>query len=109
MGDVANDWLSAELACESDGGHLVVIDDAIEDQLVPDSVWIGYSERVAAGDFRWVNGATNGFDGWASSEPVSGGGLCAEARSDGWHDDICGEAKSYFCEYDSVAADPSTY
>jgi hypothetical protein len=109
MGQEVDDWLSSELDCESDGGHLVVIDDAIEDQLVPDSVWIGYTERVQSGDFRWVNGSTDAFDTWASGQPVSGGGLCTEARSDGWHDDICSEDKSYLCEYDGLAADPTTY
>src|SRR5262245_12171078 len=39
IGQGVDDWLSAELDCESDGAHLVVVDDAIEDQLVPDSVW----------------------------------------------------------------------
>jgi hypothetical protein len=102
-------WQNAEADCELANAHLVVVDDATEDGDVPDNVWIGYTELVTAGTFRWATGATPGFEAWAQGQPSAGGAACTEARSDGWHDDNCPEAKWYVCEYDGVAADPTQF
>ncbi len=103
-------WQEAERDCETDGAHLVVVDDAMEDDLVPDYHWIGYSETITDGDWLWVTGAgASSYEGWASGEPRFGGAACAVQRPDGWHDDNDYEDKRYVCEYDGVAADGSTW
>jgi hypothetical protein len=102
-------WDLAEADCETAGAHLVVVDDVAE-AVLPDNVWIGYTEIVTPGTFRWVTGAAVTFEGWASTEPGSiGGASCVEARADGWHDDNCPEAKAYVCEYDGRSADPAQF
>jgi len=104
------DWQSAERDCESDGAHIVVIDDATEDGLIPDRSWIGYTETVTADAWLWVTGSgASSYDGFASGEPRAGGAACAVQRSDGWHDDNCYELKAYVCEFDGRAADPATW
>jgi len=109
----AQTWQDAETSCEAAGAHLAVIDDAAEQTFIASSsVWIGASEIITPGTFRWVTGVSPGFTAWASGEPGSvGGASCVEARAapDGWHDDNCPEAKPYACEYDGLAADPSQF
>jgi hypothetical protein len=103
-------WDAAEADCETAGAHLVIVDDATENAAITGGRWIGYSERVTAGTFKWVTGVPTAFEGWAVSEPGSiGGASCVEARADGWHDDNCPEAKAYTCEFDGRAADPATF
>ncbi len=104
-------WTVAEADCEDDasGAHLIVIDSASEDAMVANFHWIGYTERVSDGEFLWVNGSLGEYPGFASGEPVSGGAACVVTRSDGWHDDNCGESKVYVCEYDGMPAIAITY
>ncbi len=103
-------WRDAEVACESDGAHLVVVDDSAEDVALPANVWIGASELVIPGTFKWVTGVASAFTRWAPTEPGAvGGASCVEARPDGWHDDNCPELKAYVCEYDGRAADPAQF
>lgn len=105
-------WQAAEEDCESDGAHLVVVDDAAENAAVPNGRWIGYSETVTEGTFLWVTGAgASTFAGpWGGGDPDRlDDAYCVERRSDGWHDDNCWEAKAYLCEHDGRPADPSTW
>jgi hypothetical protein len=108
-GPIPLGWAAAETDCETDGAHLVVVDDAAENAALPDFVWIGFTENVVGGVFRWVTGVPAVFTGWATGEPVPGGSTCTEARPDGWHDDGCTEPKLYVCEYDGLPADPTTF
>lgn len=106
------DWLTAELDCEDDatGSHLVVVDNATENNMLPDYAWIGLTERVGNnGEFITVTGLPMPFDGFASGEPAPRGGACTVTRPDGWHDDICAEVKDYVCEFDGIAADMDYY
>lgn len=104
-------WMLAEADCEDDasGAHLIVVDDATENAMLPPFHWIGYSEIVTAGVFLWVNGSTAAYAGFAASDPVIGGAQCVVTRPDGWHDVNCGGLKSYVCEFDGIPADPTTY
>jgi hypothetical protein len=105
-------WQAAEVECEATGGHLVVVDDATENAVLPTSIehWIGFSETVTAGAFLWVTGAgVSSFTGWAPTQPAPGGGACATTRPDGWHDDTCSELKRYLCEADGRPADGAAW
>ena len=112
-------WVTAERDCESDGGHLAIIDDDAENvwltsiatQAVTASgssnqlIWIGLGDQRTEGEFRWVNGATLGQTYWAANEPSSlnGNEDCVEIRKTGeWNDDHCAAKLSYVCECDGA-------
>jgi hypothetical protein len=105
------DWQNAERDCESDGAHLIVVNDSAEDDFVPDYHWIGYSETVSEGTFLWVTGAgASSYEVWGGSDPDrSADAWCVVQRPDDWHDDNCFETKSYVCEYDGEPADSTTW
>jgi hypothetical protein len=114
----ATAWLKAEADCESDGGHLIVIDDSAENAWAatnaPTGVaWIGSSDHVTEGTFRWVTGAPMMFTSWDPAEPNNSINSedCAQTFSNHlWNDARCQDVLSYICECDRVAAAiPSTY
>jgi Lectin C-type domain len=112
-------WVVAERDCESEGGHLVVIDDEAENLLVKtvaeqsvtnnksthQLTWIGLGDSVSEGEFRWVTGAGVTLVHWFAGEPNSlyGNEDCVEVRATGeWNDDRCDAPLTYICECDGV-------
>ncbi|MDB4957569.1 MAG: hypothetical protein JWO36_5138 [Myxococcales bacterium] len=115
-------WLDAEADCESDGGHLIVIDDSNENnwlvnQLVlaaAPSAWIGSSDHVMEGTFRWVTGAPMSFANWDVGEPNNSLSSedCVQIYVSGvWNDSRCyANQFVYVCECDQMPrATPATY
>ena len=115
----AKNWVVAERDCESDGGHLIIIDDDAEntwmgtvaEAAVTDSVssnqlaWIGLGDSVVEGEFRWVTGAAVDAPRWFPKEPNSLNGTedCVEMRASAqWNDDRCNANLAYVCECDGV-------
>lgn len=118
--DVGTPWLDAEAACEYDGGHLVVINSEEEIDVVhlvlPTMSWIGLTDHVHEGTFRWLTGdAVDAFGvtPWQEEEPNDGGGVqdCTTLDTQGlWRDRDCRSLHSYVCEIDGVPiASPPTY
>jgi hypothetical protein len=87
-------WLASEAEAIGLGGHLVTINDAVENQWVfdtfapvainyanannlPDrqaiSLWIGLSDHLVEGNFVWASGEPVGYTNWAPGEPAGGG------------------------------------
>ena len=114
-------WVDAERDCESDGGHLVVIDDEVEGEWVRSVaeqtvttdgstnklIWIGLEDQGAEGQFRWITGAPLTVTHWASGEPNSRASIedCGEMRGSGdWNDDRCNARPSFICECDGLVA-----
>jgi hypothetical protein len=114
-------WVLAERDCESEGGHLIVIDDEAENtwmasvaaKALTDNVsshqlsWIGLSDQVVEGTFRWVTGVSSSVELWAEMEPNSlyDNEDCVEIRASGrWNDDHCDALLSYVCECDGASA-----
>lgn len=112
-------WVAAERDCESEGAHLVVIDDEVENawvaQIASQSLtndksshqlaWLGLTDQEVEGDFRWVTGATLGLSKWFTDEPNSlyQAEDCAEMRASGaWNDDRCNAQLAYVCECDGL-------
>src|SRR5262245_36428537 len=72
-------WEPSEAAATSLGGHLVTINDQIENDWVWDTfalfggtsrtLWTGYHRLVANGPFVWVSGEVPGFENWFPGEP----------------------------------------
>jgi len=112
-------WLDAQRDCADDGAgtHLAVVGSELERSglrtLFQDDLWIGFSDRVAEGSFRWVTGASSAFTGWASGQPDGQDASqdCVEQKHmmQSWHDQPCTDLLAYVCECDGVAADPATY
>ncbi len=101
----------AELDCESDGGHLPMIDSDAENtwlsaQIVdPDVTWIGATDSQVEGTFRWLTGELVTSPRWAMGEPNDINGLenCVEMFPSGeWNDERCELTRTYFCECDHV-------
>jgi hypothetical protein len=114
-------WVEAERDCESEGGHLVVIDDEAENVWLADVatnavtnlpsshqlVWLGLGDHETEGEFRWVTGAPLTLRLWFDDEPNSLRDIedCGEIRATGrWNDDRCNADLTYVCECDGAAS-----
>jgi hypothetical protein len=76
-------WLESEAAAVSlVGGHLVTIDDALENDFVASrfgvatglfagrqDLWIGLTDQATEGTLVWANGTSPGYTNWHPSEP----------------------------------------
>lgn len=109
-------WLVAEKACEADavGAHLVVIDDGVEATLIDDNfagdVWVGTSDRVDEGAYLVVTGGPAPWVDWDGGDPDGDDEDCWFLDSTTEiADRQCVEPNRYLCEFDGVAAQPSTY
>ncbi|HEY5921881.1 MAG TPA: lectin-like protein [Kofleriaceae bacterium] len=107
------DWYTAEAACEAEGAHLVVIGGVAENnfmlKLDPDGdIWVGMSDHVAEGTYRWLTGAAvaAGYTNWQLTQPNNAGldEDCGEMNADGgWNDNGCQYLQTYVCECDGAA------
>jgi len=72
-------WEPSEAAATSLGGHLVTINDQLENDWVWNTfalfggtsrtLWTGYHRLVDNGPFVWVSGEAPGFENWQTGEP----------------------------------------
>lgn len=105
MGGAATTWQLAERDCESDGGHLPVIDDAAENAWVESQVvgWLGLTDHVTEGTFLHVTGMAPVYSNWNPSEPsdTAGSEDCgAHYVGIEWNDYPCSIDLPYVCECD---------
>jgi len=70
------DWQSAKIACQLKGGHLATISSVEENNLLfnycnnySQQTWMGYTDEIIEGNWKWVNGEINCFTNWAPGEP----------------------------------------
>ena len=69
-------WTAAKAACENMGGHLVTMSNAAENSFVFNtwpSGWIGLTDEVTEGVWRWVTGETYSYSSWNPGEPNNAG------------------------------------
>jgi hypothetical protein len=72
---VAN-WTTARTNCSNMGGHLVTITTSGEQSFLYalwPSGWIGLTDEVVEGTWRWVTGETYSYTNWNSGEPNNSG------------------------------------
>ena len=67
-------WPEAKALCESNGGHLAVINDGaenlfIQNFLMASSAWIGCNDITTEDSFEWVNGDPLGYTNWQYGQP----------------------------------------
>ncbi|MDA7506338.1 hypothetical protein N9904_03475 [Akkermansiaceae bacterium] len=75
-------WQEAKEDAEAKGGRLAVLDtqekiDSISDQLesFDGSLWIGLTDEVNEGDWKWVNGEALTINNWWSGQPDNSRGV----------------------------------
>jgi len=69
-------WSTARSNCQAMGGYLVTITSAGENNFVFNtwpSGWIGLTDEVNEGTWRWVTGETYSYSNWNSGEPNNAG------------------------------------
>ena len=69
-------WTDARAACANMGGHLVTVTTAAENSFIfgiwP-SGWIGLTDEVTEGVWRWVTGEAYSYTSWNPGEPNNAG------------------------------------
>ena len=69
-------WTDARTACSNMGGYLVTVTSAAENNFIfglwP-SGWIGLTDEVNEGVWRWVTGETYSYSSWNPGEPNNAG------------------------------------
>ena len=87
-------WIQAKLDAENRGGKLACIKNA-EDQSSVEAVmqggsyWIGGTDEVTEGQWKWVDGEAMSFENWAAGEPndTNGGENALQIYPSGeWND-----------------------
>jgi hypothetical protein len=132
-GGIQKTWIAAELDCEDDSSisnlvrtHLVVLSSDVEASNVysgvlfsaaPGGFWIGLTDRIASGNFKWVTSEPTGYppaatgSPWAPGQSSNGAGEdCVVDSSQVTMDDVpCTEPHYYACECDSFDPKPGNY
>ncbi len=117
--DVTVDWRTAQLICETKGGHLVTFSDVAENGAVfdaiqdcsKDSYWLGYTDIASEGDWRGVDTPddTLSYANWKVGEPGNGSNCEDYAfmlKSSNVWEDLKGFSYGYhnigfICEYEN--------
>jgi hypothetical protein len=116
-------WAVARQKCQAVVGRdLVVIETSTENdfvyQHVPDDSWIGATDQVVEGAWRWAptgaqfwQGTSGGssvgglYKKWATGQPNETGGQdCAiidDSNTGKWSDESCSGSREYVCEADN--------
>ena len=69
-------WTTAKTNCATMGGHLVTITSSAEQSFIYNlwpSGWIGLTDEVSEGTWRWVTGETYSYSNWNPGEPNNAG------------------------------------
>jgi hypothetical protein len=109
-------WPEARAACRGAGYDLVAIDTVEESAFVVDllggaSTWIGLTDDLSEGLWRWSNNSPSTFSAWGAGEPNNSGNEdCAHTRVDGlWNDTLCSTTMPQFvCESGCFGDDTDT-
>jgi len=69
-------WTDARTACSNMGGHLVTVTTSAENTFIYNlwpSGWIGLTDEITEGTWRWVTGETYSYTSWNPGEPNNAG------------------------------------
>jgi Ca2+-binding RTX toxin-like protein len=75
----AGSWTQAQAQAVTLGGNLVTVNDAAENQFLvntfggKEGLWIGLTDEVTEGTFKWANGEAVTYTNWAPGEPNNDG------------------------------------
>jgi hypothetical protein len=109
-------WHEAKAHCENIGGHLATITSQDENDFVyanlvipTDDYWLGGTDEVVEGDWRWITGETWDYTNWALGQPDDAHGgqdylLFWSMFPNSWDDagcpGTCSYEFSFICEWD---------
>jgi hypothetical protein len=69
-------WTQAKSNCDAMGGHLVTVTTSAENNFLYNlwsSGWIGLTDEVTEGTWKWVTGETYSYTSWNGGEPNNAG------------------------------------
>jgi hypothetical protein len=99
-------WTQARQACINMGGHLVTITSAAENNFVFNtwpSGWIGFTDEVVEGQWRWVTGESVVYTNWNWGEPNNVGNEdYAQFVGGGRWNDLPNLSLPYVLEFDYI-------
>jgi hypothetical protein len=105
-------WTTARTNCSNMGGHLVTITSSGEQNFIfglwP-SGWIGLTDEVTEGTWRWVTGETYSYTNWNNGEPNNSGNEdYVQFVSNGkWNDLKDGNNLAYVLEFEYLVTTSS--
>merc|ERR1711998_731875 len=104
-------WTDAEAVCQQyDYGHLATVIDVdfqdlfvsmMDSMSVDGGVWIGYTDEIVEGEWKWIDGSGSVYTNWAEGEPNDSGDNedCGQMYFDGsWNDNDCSTQLAFICE-----------
>lgn len=119
--DVSVPYTVAEEFCEDKGGHLATITSEEENNTIykniPSKDWdyyVGASDIVKEGDFKWLTGEKFSYSNWDTNEPSNMYIDTAESyitiKASGKWNDLIGQFKNvgFIAEYDIQSEKPTT-
>lgn len=99
-------WTNARTACANMGGHLVTITSAAENTFVFNtwpSGWIGFTDEVVEGQWKWVTNEAVTYTNWNGGEPNNAGNEdYAQFVSGGRWNDLPNTSLPYVLEFDYI-------
>lgn len=100
-------WTIARQNCVSMGGYLVTITSAAENSFIFNlwpSGWIGLTDEVNEGQWRWVTGETYSYSSWNPGEPNNAGNedYVQFVGSGRWNDLPNNVSLPYVLEFDYI-------
>lgn len=129
-GATQKSWIAAEIDCQDDVSaannvhtHLVVLESDIEASNVysgvlfsnaPGGFWVGYSDRVTSGNFKWVTDEVTSYPPsmggpWETGQPDNSGDCLLTTTQIRIDDVNCNEVHYYACECDVNPVDPNNF
>ncbi|XP_041635862.1 C-type lectin domain family 10 member A-like [Cheilinus undulatus] len=103
-------WSSSRDFCNSKGGHLAILNSRDKMRFFEGFLesythaWIGLTDRVSEGTWRWVDQTWPSTTFWGSGQPddYNSGEDCGEIRKEGsavdWNDNDCNVERFCICE-----------
>jgi len=105
-------WTTAKSNCAAMGGYLVTVTSSGENNFLYNlwpSGWIGLTDEVTEGTWRWVTGETYSYSNWNSGEPNNSGNEdYIQFVSNGrWNDLNNNSSLAYVIEFDYIVTTSS--
>jgi hypothetical protein len=99
--------LTAKANCEAMGGHLVTVTSSAENNFIFNlwpSGWIGLTDEVTEGVWRWVTGEPYSYSSWNAGEPNNAGNedYVQFVGSGRWNDLPNNQALPYVLEFEYI-------
>ena len=100
-------WTTARSNCIAMGGHLVTVTSSGENSFLFNlwpSGWIGLTDEVTEGTWKWVTGETFSYTNWNSGEPNNSGNedYIQFVGSGKWNDLNNNSSLNYVLEFDYI-------